>query len=176
MICNILVAESLELPYLSAYLDSVGSNFSYGANFATAGSTIRPQNTTLRQSGFSPISLDVEWNEFYDFHWRSKFIRNDKGKMDTSLSFFCSPIAFHRYSHVTSNYMDYTHGLYVGGVYKKLLPEPKDFSSALYTFDIGQNDLVAAYFSNMTTNEVKSNVPDIINQFQNVVKVSVKNS
>ncbi|KAH7515653.1 hypothetical protein FEM48_Zijuj10G0049400 [Ziziphus jujuba var. spinosa] len=52
-------AESLGLPYLSAYLDSVGSNFSHGANFATAGSTIRPQNTTISQSGYSPISLNA---------------------------------------------------------------------------------------------------------------------
>uniref|UniRef100_A0A2P2K9U0 Alpha-L-fucosidase 3-like n=1 Tax=Rhizophora mucronata TaxID=61149 RepID=A0A2P2K9U0_RHIMU len=69
------MAESFGLPHLSAYLDSVGSNFSHGANFATAGSTIRPQNTTLRQSGFSPISLDVQWNEFYDFHRRSQIVR-----------------------------------------------------------------------------------------------------
>ncbi|ERM99738.1 hypothetical protein AMTR_s00099p00110810 [Amborella trichopoda] len=56
------VAKSLGLPYLSAYLDSVGTNFSHGANFATAGSTIRPQNTTLTQTGYSPISLhNVYW-------------------------------------------------------------------------------------------------------------------
>ncbi|KAK9681866.1 hypothetical protein RND81_10G033100 [Saponaria officinalis] len=35
----IYAAESLGLPYLSAYLNSVGSNFSHGANFATAGSS-----------------------------------------------------------------------------------------------------------------------------------------
>ncbi|GLT74597.1 hypothetical protein SLA2020_463850 [Shorea laevis] len=128
------IAESLGLPYLSAYLDSVGSNFTHGANFATAGSTIRPQNTTLRQSGFSPISLEDQWVEFNDFHRRSQFVRRR------------------------------------GGVFKKLLPKKEDFSRALYTFDIGQNDLTAGYFSNMTTDEVRAYVPDLLNHFQNIVK------
>lgn len=70
-----LKAESLGLPYLNAYLDSVGSNFSHGVNFATAGSTIRPQNTTMKQSGYSPISLDVQLLQFKDFCIRSKNIR-----------------------------------------------------------------------------------------------------
>lgn len=69
-------AESLGLPYLNAYLDAVGSNFSHGANFATAGSTIRPQNTTLHQSGFSPFSFNVQWYQFHDFHHRSQIFRS----------------------------------------------------------------------------------------------------
>lgn len=70
-------AESLGLPYLSAFLDSVGSNFSHGANFATAGSTIRAPNTTLRQSGgFSPFSLDVQLVQFSNFHNRSQTLRS----------------------------------------------------------------------------------------------------
>ncbi|KAH9309313.1 hypothetical protein KI387_037224, partial [Taxus chinensis] len=59
--------ESLGLPYLSAYLQSVGSNFSHGANFDTARSTIRQQNIALRQSGFSPFSLDVQSWQFNQF-------------------------------------------------------------------------------------------------------------
>ena len=68
-------AEKLGLQYLSAYLDSVGSNYSHGANFATAGSTVRPQNTTKSQSGYSPISLDVQFAEYSDFHKRSQVVR-----------------------------------------------------------------------------------------------------
>ncbi|KAH0669147.1 hypothetical protein KY285_023304 [Solanum tuberosum] len=85
----------LDLPYLSAFLDSIGSNFSHGANFATAGSTIRPQNATMAQSGYSPISLDARG--------------------------FVIPIT--------------------GNIFGQLLPKEEDFSQALYTFDIGQNDL-----------------------------------
>ncbi|GAB2297924.1 Alpha-L-fucosidase 3, variant 2 [Dionaea muscipula] len=70
------IAQSLGMPYLHAYLDAVGSNFSHGANFATAASTIRPQNTTLRQGGISPISLDIQYTEFYDFIHRSQIFRS----------------------------------------------------------------------------------------------------
>ncbi|KAL3751799.1 hypothetical protein ACJRO7_012606 [Eucalyptus globulus] len=127
------IAQSFGLPYLSAYLDAVGSNFSHGANFATSGSTIRPQNTTFRQTGYSPISLDVQFNEFYEFRRRSQVARSR------------------------------------GGVYEKLLPKEEVFSRALYTFDIGQNDLTAGYFLNMSTNEVKAYIPDLLGQFKNVV-------
>ncbi|XVF02569.1 hypothetical protein REPUB_Repub04eG0185900 [Reevesia pubescens] len=128
------IAQSLGLPYLSAFLDSVGSNFTHGANFATAGSTIRPQNTTLHQGGFSPISLNVQYYEFHDFHVRSQAIRKR------------------------------------GGVYETLLPKEEDFSSALYTFDIGQNDLTSGYFSNKSADEVKAYVPDVLNQFQTIIQ------
>ncbi|GAB2297914.1 hypothetical protein Dimus_031999 [Dionaea muscipula] len=128
------IAQSLGMPYLNAYLDAVGSNFSHGANFATAGSTIRPQNTTLRQGGFSPISLDVQYNEFYEFIRRSQIFRSQ------------------------------------GGVYSELLPKLESFSEALYTFDIGQNDLTAGYFLNMSTDEVRAYVPDLVDQFTTIVK------
>ncbi|KAL0327305.1 UNVERIFIED_CONTAM: GDSL esterase/lipase [Sesamum angustifolium] len=72
-----LIAERLGLPHLSAFLDSIGSNFSHGANFATAGSTIRPQNTTISQSGYSPISLDVQHVQHSDFLRRSQIIRRN---------------------------------------------------------------------------------------------------
>lgn len=69
-------AKSLGLPYLNAYLDSLGTNFTHGANFATAGSTIRRQNTTLFQSGFSPFSLDVQFWQYSQFQSRTKNIYN----------------------------------------------------------------------------------------------------
>ncbi|KAL6983782.1 Alpha-L-fucosidase 3 [Sarracenia purpurea var. burkii] len=131
------IAESLGLPYLSAYLDAVGSNFSHGANFATAGSTIRPQNTSL-QSGFSPFSLNYQFSQFNDFHRRTQIFRNR------------------------------------GGVFKGLLPKAEDFSQALYTFDIGQNDLTAGYFLNMSTHQVLAYIPDVLDQFKTAVKVNWK--
>ncbi|PON99072.1 SGNH hydrolase-type esterase domain containing protein [Trema orientale] len=130
--------ESLGLTYLSAYLDSLGSNFSHGANFATAGSTIRPQNTTISQSGFSPISLDVQFVQFSDFRRRSPNIR-EKGE-----------------------------------IFEKLLPKEEDFSKALYAFDIGQNDLTAGYKLNLSTEQVKAYVPDVLRQFSNVIKRTCK--
>ncbi|KAJ0989472.1 hypothetical protein J5N97_007828 [Dioscorea zingiberensis] len=128
------IAQSLGLPYLNAYLDSVGTNFSHGANFATAGSTIRRQNTTLFQSGYSPFSLDVQSWQFSQFKARSQ-------------------LAYAK-----------------GGVFKDLLPPEDYFSRALYTFDIGQNDLTSGYFQNMTTEEVKAYIPDVLNKFTIVIK------
>ncbi|KAK7318666.1 hypothetical protein RJT34_03371 [Clitoria ternatea] len=128
------LAKSFGLPYLSAYLDSVGSNFSSGANFATAGSTIRPQNTSISQSGYSPISLDVQFMQFSNFKTRTQLIRQQ------------------------------------GGVFKELLPKKKHFSQALYTFDVGQNDLTAGYKLNFTTQQVKAYVPDVLAQFSEFIK------
>ncbi|CAI9093038.1 OLC1v1028439C1 [Oldenlandia corymbosa var. corymbosa] len=128
------IAKRLGLPYLNAYLDSVGSNFSHGANFASAGSTIRPQNTTISQSGVSPFSLDVQFTQFSDFRLRSQLVRKR------------------------------------GGVFRSLLPEVSDFRRALYTFDIGQNDLTAGYKLNMSIEQVKAYVPDVLDQFSRVIK------
>ena len=80
-------AESLGIPYLSAYLNSIGSNFTQGANFATAGSSIRRQNTSLFLSGFSPISLDVQSWEFEQFINRSEYVYNNKGTISNSIIF-----------------------------------------------------------------------------------------
>lgn len=59
-----------------------------------------------------------------------------------------------------------------GGVFEKLLPEADYFSEALYTFDIGQNDLTAGYKLNMTTEQVKAYVPDVLSQLSNIIKVN----
>ncbi|KAG0499910.1 hypothetical protein HPP92_004165 [Vanilla planifolia] len=123
------IAESLGLPYLSAYLNSIGTNFSHGANFATAGSTIRQQNTTLFQGGFSPFSLDVQTWQFTQFVSRSQFFYEQ------------------------------------GGFFKDILPGEDRFSKALYTIDIGQNDITSGYFSGKTTEEVRADIPDILNKF-----------
>ncbi|EYU22538.1 hypothetical protein ABFS82_05G020800 [Erythranthe guttata] len=128
------IAEKMELPYLSAFLDSIGSNFSHGANFATAGSTIRPQNTTISQSGYSPISLDIQRVQFSDFVTRSQIIRKKEG------------------------------------FFRNLLPDEDVFSRALYTFDIGQNDLTAGYKLNLSTDQVKAYVPRVLEQFSDVIQ------
>ncbi|KAJ7294204.1 hypothetical protein O6H91_Y273900 [Diphasiastrum complanatum] len=56
--------EALELPYLSAYLQAVGSDFRHGVNFATAGATA--QAVTF----ISPFSLNVQLNQFNEFRQR----------------------------------------------------------------------------------------------------------
>lgn len=58
-----------------------------------------------------------------------------------------------------------------GGIYEKSLPQEDYFSRGLYTFDIGQNDLTAGYKLNMTTEQVKGYVPDVILEFSDAIKV-----
>jgi hypothetical protein len=59
-----------------------------------------------------------------------------------------------------------------GDVFEKLLPKEGDFSAALYTFDIGQNDLTSGFKLNMTTEQVKAYVvPDALTQLSNIIRV-----
>ncbi|KAG8079942.1 hypothetical protein GUJ93_ZPchr0007g4135 [Zizania palustris] len=124
------MAQSLGIRYLSSYLDSVGSNFTQGANFATAAASIRPPNGSISVSGISPISLDVQTSEFEQFINRSQFVYNN-----------------------------------IGGIYREILPKAEYFSRALYTFDIGQNDLTVGYFANMSTEQVEAYIPRLMERF-----------
>lgn len=63
------IAEELKLPYLSPYLDSLGTNFRHGANFATGGSSIRP-------GGFSPFHLGIQINQFLRFKYLTTALYN----------------------------------------------------------------------------------------------------
>ncbi|OMO54918.1 Lipase, GDSL [Corchorus olitorius] len=50
------------------------------------------------------------------------------------------------------------------------MPREEHFGKALYTFDIGQNDLTQSLFRNQTLEEVNATVPDIINQFMDKIE------
>lgn len=72
-----VTAQSFGLPYLDAYLNSLGTNFTHGANFATSASTITlPPIVIPQPNGYSPFFLDVQYNQFRDFINRTQFIRN----------------------------------------------------------------------------------------------------
>jgi hypothetical protein len=73
-----VTAKSVGLPYLSAYLDSLGTNFRHGANFATAASTIRLPARIIPGGGFSPFYLDIQYSQFVQFKARSQRLR-EKG-------------------------------------------------------------------------------------------------
>ncbi|XP_057983014.1 GDSL esterase/lipase At5g14450 [Malania oleifera] len=129
------IAEHLGLPYLSAYLNSVGANFRHGTNFATGGSTIRRQNETFFEHGVSPFSLDIQIVQYDHFKQRTSDLYSQAKK--------------------SSNKMG--------------LPLPQDFSKALYTFDIGQNDL-AAGFRTLSMEQLKMTIPDMVNQLARAVE------
>ncbi|VVA13594.1 PREDICTED: GDSL [Prunus dulcis] len=129
------LAKSLGHPFLSAYLDSIGTNFSHGANFATASSTIRlPDPIIPAPGGFSPFTLNIQCSQFLQLKSRSQLIR-------------------HR-----------------GGIFASLMPKKKYFAKALYTFDIGQNDLPEGFFGNLTVQEVNASVPNIVSMFSANIK------
>lgn len=54
---------------------------------------------------------------------------------------------------------------------KASLPRPEDFSKALYSFDIGQNDLHAG-LKTMTEDQLKASFPNIISMLAQAVKVT----
>ncbi|KAI9072135.1 hypothetical protein K1719_045912 [Acacia pycnantha] len=129
------IAEKLKLPYLSAYLNSLGTNYRHGANFATGGSTIRRPNETIFEYGISPFSLDMQIVQFDQFKARSiELYKQAKNPYERSK-----------------------------------LPVPEEFSKALYTFDIGQNDLSVG-FRKMSFDQLRAALPDIINQLTSAVQ------
>ncbi|MFS8011518.1 putative alpha-L-fucosidase [Helianthus anomalus] len=64
------LVEYIGLPYVSAYLDTINTDYRHGANFATGGSTIRKQNESIYQGGISPFSLDIQTIQFTQFKAR----------------------------------------------------------------------------------------------------------
>ncbi|KAK7266098.1 hypothetical protein RIF29_18738 [Crotalaria pallida] len=126
------IAEELKLPYLSAYLNSVGSNYRHGANFATGGSSIRP-------GGYSPFHLGLQISQFIQFKSHTKILFNQLSDNRTEPPF------------------------------KSGLPRPEDFSRALYTIDIGQNDL-AFGFQHTSKKQVLTSIPNILSQFSQAVQ------
>ncbi|XAR48118.1 Alpha-L-fucosidase [Bertholletia excelsa] len=64
------IAEKLGLPYLSAYLDSIGTSFRHGANFAVSGSTIRLAHVS------TPIYLGKQISQFEQFKARTLEVHN----------------------------------------------------------------------------------------------------
>ncbi|XP_019423902.1 PREDICTED: GDSL esterase/lipase At4g01130-like isoform X1 [Lupinus angustifolius] len=61
------LAQAFGLPFLSPYLQSIGSNFRHGANYATLASTVLLPNTSLFVTGISPFSLAIQLNQMKQF-------------------------------------------------------------------------------------------------------------
>ncbi|KAK9167228.1 hypothetical protein Scep_002419 [Stephania cephalantha] len=59
---------------------------------------------------------------------------------------------------------------FLGGVFDYLLPKKDYYSRALYTFDIGHNDMTAALFANMSISEVRGLIPYMVGNLSATVK------
>ncbi|XP_058188263.1 GDSL esterase/lipase At3g27950-like [Rhododendron vialii] len=130
------LAEDLGLPYLNATVDSIGTSYKHGANFATGGCRIIPNN--LYSSTLLPFNLDVQISQFLRFKSRSVAL----------------------YKKLSNNS--------INPLLKSILPEPKVFSKALYTIDIGQNDIASA-------SGYGPKPPAILDQFYNSVQRLLSN-
>ncbi|PKA63616.1 GDSL esterase/lipase [Apostasia shenzhenica] len=64
------LAQAFGLPFLSPYLQSIGSDFLHGANFATLASTVLLPNTSLFVTGISPFSLAIQLNQMKELRQR----------------------------------------------------------------------------------------------------------
>lgn len=159
-------AERVGLPYLSAYLNSLGSNFRHGANFATGGSTIRRQNETIFQYGISPFSLDMQIAQFDQFKARSAelFTQSRFLFLCWSLSFLSSWWSWHVccFSCLARTAKSKFE--------REKLPRQEEFAKALYTFDIGQND-ISVGFRTMSYDQLKATIPDIVSHLASAVRV-----
>ncbi|EEF50623.1 GDSL esterase/lipase At4g01130 [Ricinus communis] len=61
------LAQALGFPFLSPYLQSIGSDYRHGANYATLASTVLMPNTSLFVSGLSPFFLAIQLNQMKEF-------------------------------------------------------------------------------------------------------------
>ncbi|XP_051145269.1 GDSL esterase/lipase At4g01130-like [Andrographis paniculata] len=124
------LAQALGLPFVCPYLQSIGSNFKHGANFATSASPVLQPDMSVFASTVSPspFYLRVQINQMKEF----------KNKVE------CKPRA--------SN-----------------LPNPKIFGRALYTINIGHNDVVHKFASD-GPGGVKQIEPQLTSEIANAVK------
>ncbi|KAF0923121.1 hypothetical protein E2562_003342 [Oryza meyeriana var. granulata] len=103
------IAEKLKISYLSPYMESSGSNFSSGVNFAVAGAAVT-------QKSAIPLGLDTQVNQFLHFKNRTRELRpRGAGSMIRD----------------------------------------REFRDAVYSIDIGQNDVTLAFLANLTLPEVE---------------------
>lgn len=58
-------------------------------------------------------------------------------------------------------------------LWKSTLPRPEDFSKALYTVDIGQNDIaLVVQETNTTDKKLQASIPNVLEKFSQAIQVS----
>uniref|UniRef100_A0ACD5W4P1 Uncharacterized protein n=1 Tax=Avena sativa TaxID=4498 RepID=A0ACD5W4P1_AVESA len=103
------IAESLGIRYLSPYLESSGSNFTDGVNFAVAGAAAASNRSAI------PFPIATQVNQFLHFKNQTRDLRS----------------------------------LELGSMLRE-----EDFRGAVYSIDVGQNDITLAFLANLTLLEI----------------------
>ncbi|XP_062228128.1 GDSL esterase/lipase At4g01130 [Phragmites australis] len=75
------VVQALGLPLLSPYLQSIGSDYRHGANFATLASTALLPKTSVFVTGTSPFSLGIQLNQMKEFRNRVISSNGNNGQL-----------------------------------------------------------------------------------------------
>ncbi|KAL0389753.1 UNVERIFIED_CONTAM: GDSL esterase/lipase [Sesamum calycinum] len=141
------LCESLKTNYLTAYLDSLEPNFTNGVNFAISGSATFPR--------YVPFSLDVQ----VSVQTLSQPLSRVPVKGYTYTTYILSPMKFQIINvYLTQN---------TASGFKNLVTE-EDFRNALYTIDIGQNDLTAA-FNSLSYADVVAKIPSFISEIRDAM-------
>ncbi|XP_057440733.1 GDSL esterase/lipase At4g01130-like [Lotus japonicus] len=135
------LAEALGLPYLSPYLQSIGSDYRHGASFASSASTVLKPTTSFHLSGLSPFFLNIQLKQLEQFKARVGEFYQEKGR---KLFDDCS----------------------IGNI----LPPPDVFKKSIYTFYIGQNDFISKLASNGSIDGVRDYIPQIVSQIDAAIK------
>lgn len=149
--------ENLKTGYLTPYLESFEPDFRNGVNFAAGGSSTLPRNV--------PFNLNVQVLQFIRFHNQS-LESHSKGNMPTSwrwsstlrflsLLLTCFDIKKKKKKHCTGS---------------KNVVRDKNFRKALYTIDIGQNDLWVA-FGSLSYAQVIEQIPSFISEIKDAIQV-----
>ncbi|XP_027336941.1 GDSL esterase/lipase At4g01130-like [Abrus precatorius] len=134
------LAQALGLPYLSPYLQSIGSDYTNGANFASSASTVLQPTTSFFVSGLSPFSLAIQLRQMEQF----------KAQVDES----------HQKGTMISS----------DGSSGTKIPSPDIFGKAIYTFYIGQNDFTSKIAATGSIDGVRHNLPQIVLQIDAAIK------
>ncbi|CAO2821460.1 unnamed protein product [Amaranthus hypochondriacus] len=119
------ICQYLDIDLLSPYLESSGTDFSYGVNFATSGSS-------TKSSAGSPFSFSVQTVQFRHFLSRTRELRDDAGEGS--------------------------------------MISDAEFSNAIYSIDIGQNDITLAFSTNSSYQYVISQIPSIIGRIEESIR------
>lgn len=78
------LAQALGLPFLSPYLQSIGSDYRHGVNYATLASTVLLPNTSLFVTGISPFSLAIQLNQMKEFKNKVDELHNSSDETEST--------------------------------------------------------------------------------------------
>lgn len=151
-------AEALGLPFISPYLQSIGSDYTHGANYATLASTVLLPNTSLFVTGISPFSLAIQLNQMKQF----KTQVNEVHEQGTKSSNFPVLTLVFNFCSILLVSFDCSSG--------SKLPSPDIFGKSLYTFYIGQNDFTSNLAS-IGIRGVQQYLPQVVSQIAATIKV-----